>query len=344
MIIKSQAVHARVIALTMGEPAGISAEITLKAWLRRGEEVPVFCLIDDATRLRRLALDFGAEVEEVSTFAMAGEVWNRALPILSHPLLVDPTLGSPDPRNGPVVVDAIARAVKLALNGEASAVVTNPVHKATLYNSGFKFPGHTEFLGALGGVPAPVMMLTCPGLRTVPVTIHVPLGRVSSFLTREAIVHCGRVTNAALRRDFGISAPRLAVAALNPHGGEQGAMGDEEHQIIAPAIKELRAAGITASGPVPADTLFHKQARQTHDAVLCMYHDQALIPLKTLDFHRGINVSLGLPFVRTSPDHGTALDIAGCGVADADSLIAALRAAGEMAERRCSAERASAVS
>ncbi len=340
-----QGTHAPVIALTMGEPAGIGTETTLRAWQRRGQGHPVFCLIDDAARVRRQALALGidAAVEDVPSLAAARQVWERALPVLGHAVPVQAVPGKPDARNGAAVVDAIERAARLALAGEAVAVVTKPIHTATRYEAGFQYPGHTEFLGALAGVPAPVMMLACPGLRVVPVTVHMPLSRVSKSLDRAAIVNCGRVTDAALRRDFGIAAPRLAVAALNPHGGEDGAMGHEEQQIIAPAIGELRAAGIAVSGPAAADTLFHDKARAAYDAVLCMYHDQALIPLKTLDFRRGINITLGLPFVRTSPDHGTALDIAGRGVADADSLIAALEAAADMARRRCSAEATSAV-
>jgi 4-hydroxythreonine-4-phosphate dehydrogenase len=221
------------------------------------------------------------------------------------------------------------------LSRRAAALVTNPIHKDSLYRAGFRYPGHTEYLAALAEVTeAPVMMLVCPALRVVPVTIHLALRQAIGELSTTAIIHAGRVTDAALRRDFGIAAPILAVAGLNPHAGEAGGLGREEIEVIEPAIGELRAAGIDARGPLAADTMFHAEARQSYDAALCMYHDQALIPIKTIDFHGGVNVTLGLPFVRTSPDHGTAFAIAGRGVARAESLIAALRLAAAMAARR----------
>ena len=220
-------------------------------------------------------------------------------------------------------------------NGQAAALVTNPIHKDSLYRAGFPHPGHTEYLAELAGTgEAPIMMLACPVLRVVPVTIHLPLRRAIESLSAAAVVHAGRVTDAALRRDFGIASPVLAFAGLNPHAGEAGGLGREEIEIIEPALAELREVGIDARGPLPADTMFHAEARRSYDAALCMYHDQALIPIKTLDFYGGVNVTLGLPFVRTSPDHGTAFDIAGRGVARADSLIAALRLAAQMAARR----------
>ena len=223
-------------------------------------------------------------------------------------------------------------------SGRAAALVTNPIHKGSLYRAGFRHPGHTEYLAELAGTgEAPVMMLACPALRVVPITIHLPLRRAVESLTSAAIVHAGRVTDAALRRDFGIAAPVLAFAGLNPHAGEAGGLGREEIEIVEPALAELRAAGIDARGPLPADTMFHAEARRSYDAALCMYHDQALIPIKTVDFYGGVNVTLGLPFVRTSPDHGTAFAIAGRGVARPDSLIAALRLAAEMAARRSGA-------
>jgi len=216
-----------------------------------------------------------------------------------------------------------------------SSARSNPIHKDSLYRAGFRHPGHTEYLAELAGaVDAPVMMLVCPTLRTVPVTIHLALGRAIASLSSAGIAHAGRVTAAALRQDFGIGAPILAVAGLNPHAGETGALGDEEINVIEPALAELRAAGIDARGPLPSDTMFHVEARRSYDAALCMYHDQALIPIKTIDFHGAVNVTLGLPFVRTSPDHGTAFGIAGRGTARADSLIAALRLAAQMAARR----------
>ena len=217
----------------------------------------------------------------------------------------------------------------------AAALVTNPIQKESLYRAGFHHPGHTEYLAELAGAAAaPIMMLACPGLRVVPVTIHLALRRAVESLSSAAIVHAGRITDAALRHDFGVGSPVLAVAGLNPHAGEAGRLGHEEIEIIEPAITELRAAGIDARGPLPPDTMFHAEARRACDAALCMYHDQALIPIKTIDFYGGVNVTLGLPFVRTSPDHGTALAIAGSGIARPDSLVAALRLAAEMAARR----------
>jgi 4-hydroxythreonine-4-phosphate dehydrogenase len=324
------------LALTMGEPAGIGGEIVLEAWRRCRAGGPAFVAIDDPDRLRRLARSLGiaAAVREVANAAEAARAFGEALPVLKLPLAAEPVLGRPDPRNAPAVIESIRRAVALAQRGEASGVVTSPIAKQVLYAAGFRHPGHTEFLAELAGGAHPVMMLACPELRVVPVTIHVALAEAVRSLTTEAIVAAGRVTAAALRRDFGIAEPRLAVAALNPHGGEEGAMGREEREMIAPAIATLRADGIAVSGPRPADTLFHPAARRRSDAVICMYHDQALIPLKTIDFERGVNVTLGLPFVRTSPDHGTAFDIAGKGIASPESMIAAIELAARMAERR----------
>jgi 4-hydroxythreonine-4-phosphate dehydrogenase len=250
--------------------------------------------------------------------------------------------GQPARENAAAVVDSIKQAVGLVQAGKAAAVVTNPIHKQTLYDGGFRFPGHTEYLADLaGGGITPVMMLACPGLRVVPVTVHLPLARVPAALTTAAIVHAGKITAAALRDDFAIARPRLAVAGLNPHAGEGGALGSEEIDIIAPAIDALRAAGIDVASPAPADTLFHPQARAGFDAALCMYHDQALIPLKTIDFDHGVNITLGLPFVRTSPDHGTAFDIAGTGRASPASLLAAITTASAMATARATAHRRS---
>ena len=279
----------------------------------------------------RSAFGLGSAVADPSETA---GVFPGALPILAQALPRPPIPGRPDPANAPAVITAIERAVTLVRSQQASAVVTNPIQKETLYDAGFAYPGHTEFLGALAHVTHPVMMLAGPDLRVVPVTIHLSLVDALAALSTAAIVTCGRAAAAALTRDFGIARPRLAVAALNPHAGEAGAMGHEERDIIAPAVAALAAQGIDVSGPAPADTLFHAGARTRYDAVLCMYHDQALIPLKTLDFERGINITLDLPFIRTSPDHGTALDIAGRGVANPASLIAALTTAGAMAARR----------
>lgn len=331
------------LALTMGEPAGIGGEIALKAWTRRAELSPFF-LIDDAGRLAALARRFGiaCPVQAIASPAEAWDVFPRALPVLplAVPLPGAVTLGEPKAATAASVIASIDQAVGFVKSGDAAGMVTNPIQKATLQNTGFAYPGHTEYLGHLAGVPEPVMMLLIDALKVVPVTVHVAIKDVAATLTTEAIVHCGRVTAAALRRDFGLARPRLAVAALNPHAGETGNMGSEETSVIAPAIAQLRADGIDVTGPAPADTLFHAAARQTYDAAICMYHDQALIPLKTLDFAGGVNMTLGLPFVRTSPDHGTACDIAARGTADPSSLMAAIRCASAVAARRESARNA----
>ncbi|MFQ5774515.1 MAG: 4-hydroxythreonine-4-phosphate dehydrogenase PdxA [Kiloniellaceae bacterium] len=342
------------LALTMGEPAGIGAELALKAWRaaaadggrtgRAAPRPPAFFVIDDPARVsaiaRRLALE--APVAEISAPEEAASVFAGALPVLPLDVPAHVRPGHPDPANARAVLESIERAVALVRDRRAAAVVTNPIHKKVLYGAGFVHPGHTEYLAALADMgEAPVMMLACPGLRVVPVTVHLPLAEAVAALSTAAIVHAGRVTEPALRRDFGIARPRLAVAGLNPHAGEGGALGREDIEIIAPAVAELRAAGIGVSGPEPADTLFHAAARRRYDAALCMYHDQALIPLKTIDFAHGVNITLGLPFVRTSPDHGTALNIAGQGKANPASLIAALDTAQRMAEARAAAERRS---
>lgn len=335
------------LAVTMGEPAGIGAELAFMAWSARQENsVPPFFLIDDPSRLSRLAkrLDAPLPLASLDGPEQAAARFAEALPVLPNELAVGVEPGCPDPANGPAVLQSIARAVDLVCAGRASAVVTNPIHKKVLYSAGFAHPGHTEYLAELsaertGQAQAPVMMLACPGLRVVPVTIHMPLKAAIESLTPDAIVHAGRVTAAALVSDFGIARPRLAVAGLNPHAGEGGALGGEELDIIQPAVETLKAAGILASDPLPADSLFHETARAGYDAALCMYHDQALIPLKTIDFTHGVNVTLGLPFVRTSPDHGTALPLAGTGTADPSSLIAALHLARAMADNRAAAER-----
>jgi 4-hydroxythreonine-4-phosphate dehydrogenase len=328
------------LALTMGEPAGIGGELALKAWAERiGKAVPPFVLLDDPDRIRALAKRIGLDVP-VEVVGRAGEavaVFDRALPVLPTALDHPAEPGSPDPVNGAAVLSSIERAVSLVQAGECKALVTNPIQKSALYEAGFGYPGHTEYLAALAGmVSEPVMMLAGGGLRVVPVTIHLPLRDAIETLSTEMIVQCGRVTAAGLKDDFGISQPRLALAALNPHGGEGGSLGMEEIEIIAPAAVILKQEGYTVIGPLPADTLFHAAARSRYDAVLCMYHDQALIPLKTVDFDTGINITLGLPFVRTSPDHGTALDIAGTGKADPSSLIAAMKTAVDMAGYRAS--------
>lgn len=322
----------------MGEPAGIGGDIALLAWTLRGGGVPPFLVIDDPNRLRRLAerLGLAVPVQEIASAAEAVEVFSQALPVLPHPLALAVEPGRPDPANAASVRSSIERAVALVQAGEAAAVVTNPIHKQVMHDGGFDFPGHTEFLASLAASQGrrEVMMLACPGLRVVPVTIHVALAEAVASLRQAEIVAVGTVTASALIEDFAIARPRLAVAALNPHAGEGGAMGREDMEIVAPAVAELRRAGIDAVGPLPADTLFHAKARQTYDAVLCMYHDQALIPLKTIDFDRGVNITLGLPFVRTSPDHGTAFDLAGTGRASPESLMAAMVMAEQIAANR----------
>jgi 4-hydroxythreonine-4-phosphate dehydrogenase len=325
------------LALTMGDPAGIGGEISLRAWQALREAGPEFAVLDDPARLAALALHLGLSVR-VQVIAAAGEaeaVFRDALPVLPIALPAPVTPGHPDVANAQAVIASITEATRLAMVGEVVGIVTNPIAKAALYAGGFAHPGHTEFLGELtGSLTPPVMMLASPKLRVVPVTIHVSLRRALAELSGDGILAAARVTAAALREQFGIARPRLAIAGLNPHAGEQGAMGDEENTMIAPAIATLRAEGIDATGPYPPDTMFTETARAGYDAAICMYHDQALIPLKTLDMAHGVNVTLGLPIVRTSPDHGTAFDIAGTGRADPSSLIAALRLAAQLGARR----------
>ncbi len=274
-------------------------------------------------------------VREISAPDEARRCFDKAVPVFPLTLPRDVKAGHLDPANAPAVLSSIERAVSFVQAGEASGLVTSPIHKKNLYAAGFAHPGHTEYLTQLAGSDKPaVMMLACPGLKVVPVTIHLALKDAIVSLSEDAILHAGRTTAEALMRDFGIAAPRLAVAGLNPHAGEDGAMGREEIEIIRPAVERLAQEGIDITGPLPADTLFHADARSRYDAVLCMYHDQALIPLKTIDFDHGVNVTLGLPFVRTSPDHGTALGIAGSGQARPDSMIAALQMAGAMVASR----------
>ena len=319
------------LAVTMGEPAGIGGEIALAAWHRLAAGGPPFFLIDDPDRLAAIG---GAPVRAIDQPSEAAARFREALPVLPLGQRVRAQPGQPDPADGAAVVASITRAVALTRAGAAAAVVTNPIHKASLYAAGFGFPGHTEFLAELAGGARPVMMLAGPTLRVVPLTVHIPLAEVPRRLDQAMIVAQARIVVAALRRDFGIATPRLAAASLNPHAGEGGAMGDEEERIILPALRQLRDEGIDVAGPLPADTMFHERARAGYDAALCMYHDQALVPIKTLHFDDAVNVTLGLPFVRTSPDHGTALGIAGQGLARPDSLIAAIELAAAMARRR----------
>jgi 4-hydroxythreonine-4-phosphate dehydrogenase len=329
------------LALTMGEPAGIGGEITIRAWLRRAEGVPPFYVVDDPGRLAAIARRLGCDVPVVALdeVAEAGAVFARALPVRSVGGSIGAGPGRPDPADAKLIIRAIETAVADVQAGRAAAIVTNPINKDALYRAGFRHPGHTEFLAELAGIgDDPVMMLAGPQLRVVPVTIHLALREAIGQLSTAAIMHAARVTHAALIRDFGVAAPVIAVAGLNPHAGEGGALGSEDIEIVAPAIAALRRKGIDARGPLAADTMFHAAARSGYDAALCMYHDQALIPVKTLDFDAAVNVTLGLPFVRTSPDHGTAFDIAGSGSARPDSLMAALKLAAAMAERRRGAD------
>lgn len=328
------------LALTPGEPAGVGCELAADAWLRRADGIAPFLLIDDPDRVtaRLQAIGRSVPLQPIDAPEDAAATFGQALPVLPHGFAAADRPGRPDPANGPAVAAAIERAVGLVRDGRASAVVTNPIQKETLYQAGFAFPGHTEFLANLAGPGViPVMLLAGDALRVVPVTIHIPLAEVPRQLTTDGIVTVARITAAAMTRDFGIDRPRLAVAGLNPHAGEGGALGREDIEVVAPAVEILRAEGIDAVGPLPADTMFHAEARAGYDVALGMYHDQVLVPLKTLDFWGGVNATLGLPFVRTSPDHGTALALAGTGRARPDSLIAALRMAAEMASRRARA-------
>ena len=325
------------LALTMGEPAGIGGEIALQAWQRRADGVPPFYVVDDPDRLAAMARRLGWKVP-VRVLAAPDEapgIFAEALPVL--PIGGQPRAapGRADPADASLVIRSIDVAVADVQAGRAAAVVTNPINKDVLYRAGFRYPGHTEYLAELAGSgAASVMMLASPQLRVVPVTIHLALRCAIAQLSSAAIVHAGKVTYAALIRDFGVAAPVIAVAGLNPHAGEAGGLGREDIDVVAPAVAALQSAGIDARGPLAADTMFHAAARRGYDAALSMYHDQALIPIKTLDFDGAVNVTLGLPFIRTSPDHGTAFDIAGSGQARPDSLIAALKLAAEMAARR----------
>ncbi|MFY9293242.1 MAG: 4-hydroxythreonine-4-phosphate dehydrogenase PdxA [Methylorubrum rhodinum] len=330
----------RPLALTLGDPSGIGPELALSAWRLRAERgVPPFQFIGDPDFLERTAHRLGlfvpvAEVEPDD----AVEVFSKALPVLPLPsgATVEATPGAPDSANAGAIVESITTAVGLVRTGRASAVVTNPIAKFVLTKVGFAHPGHTEFLAALAASPGrepplPVMLLWSEMLSVVPVTIHVALRRVPDLLTQALVERTARIVEADLRTRFGYEKPRLVLSGLNPHAGEAGTMGTEDRDVLAPAVAALRSEGIDIRGPLPADTLFHERARATYDVALCPTHDQALIPIKTLAFDEGVNVTLGLPFVRTSPDHGTAFDIAGQGVARPDSLIAALKLARRLA-------------
>jgi 4-hydroxythreonine-4-phosphate dehydrogenase len=317
------------LVMTCGEPAGIGPELAVAARLRLGNACP-FVWLGDPRHLPK-----GTRLQEVASPQDALGVAADVLPVLPHAFAGEATPGTPDPRNAAGVIEVIARAVDLVQSAQASAVVTAPIHKKALKDgANFAFPGHTEYLAHLAGDVPVVMMLACDALRVVPATIHIPLADVPKALTKEVLEQAIRITHAGLRRDFGIAAPRIAVAGLNPHAGEGGAMGWEDLTMITPLIARLCAEGLDLRGPLPADTMFHARARAGYDAAVCAYHDQALIPIKTLDFDGGVNVTLGLPFIRTSPDHGTAFDISGRGIALPDSLVAACRMAQNMAAAR----------
>jgi 4-hydroxythreonine-4-phosphate dehydrogenase len=323
------------LAMTMGDPAGVGPELALGAWLKREPGGAPFFVLAPPAYLAALARRIGVDAPVIETEAgRAASVFAKGLPVVPLDSPVEARSGRPDARNAAATIESIARAVEAVRSGAASAVVTNPIAKAVLYEAGFRFPGHTEYLGELAkawGAPAfPVMMIWSPTLAVVPVTIHVALAEALNALKPELIVKTARVVDRDLRARFGLARPRLAFAGLNPHAGEGGAIGREEITIIAPAIQTLRSEGIDAVGPLPADTMFHAKARARYDVALTMYHDQGLIPVKTLAFDEGVNVTLGLPFVRTSPDHGTAFDIAGKGLANPSSLIAALKLAGRL--------------
>ncbi|WGD48991.1 4-hydroxythreonine-4-phosphate dehydrogenase PdxA [Bradyrhizobium sp. CB1650] len=328
---------AKPLALTLGEPAGIGADITIAAWLKRRElNLPAFYLLGDEALIARRAKALGADIGIASV--RAGEAvaaFADALPVVATGEIATASPGKPDESSASAALASIRRAVADVRDGHAAAVVTNPIAKSVLYRAGFRHPGHTEFLAELaaegGRVPQPVMMLWSPRLAVVPVTIHVSLRDALAELTSELIVSTVRIVAAELTSRFGIARPRIAISGLNPHAGEDGSLGHEEQTVITPAIKVLRNDGVEAKGPLPADTMFHDAARNTYDCAVCMYHDQALIPIKTIAFDDAVNVTLGLPFIRTSPDHGTAFDIAGTGKANPASLIAALRLASRMA-------------
>lgn len=328
------------LALTLGDPAGIGPEIVAKAWAALRESGPVFFVVGDAQAIASAPGGARTPVRPIAGLDSVATAFRSGVPVLDLPLRAPVVAGQPDPAAAPSIIQWIETAVGLALSRTVAGVVTAPIAKAPLYAAGFKFPGHTEFLGELtaaasyDGARGPIMMLTAADLRVTLVTVHEPISRVPGKLSIEAIVNAGLVTAQAMRRDFGIASPRIAVAGLNPHAGESGGIGREEIEIVEPAVRALKDLGVDARGPYPSDTLFPAETRATYDAAVCLYHDQALIPVKMLDFWGGVNVTLGLPIVRTSPDHGTAFDIAGRGIARPDSLIAAIRMADEIARRR----------
>jgi 4-hydroxythreonine-4-phosphate dehydrogenase len=328
---------AKPLALTLGEPAGIGPDITMQAWLRRDElKLPAFYLVGDRDFLERRAKVLGLKIRLAEVAAEdASDAFADALPVVASGHAAAALPGQPDSTSADAATASIRQAVADVIAGRASAVVTNPIAKSVLYRAGFRHPGHTEYLAELaatgGHTPQPVMMLWSPALAVVPVTIHLSLRDAIAQLSSDLIVTTARIVVADLKTRLGLANPRLAVSGLNPHAGEDGSLGNEDQTIVAPAIEILRGEGIRITGPLPADTMFHEAARKTYDCAICMYHDQALIPIKTIAFEDAVNVTLGLPFIRTSPDHGTAFDIAGTGKANPSSLIAALRLACRMA-------------
>jgi len=328
------------LALTLGDPAGIGPEIIVGAWRALRDTGPAFFVIGDAQSVASAPKATAGIVRAIGSPHDAAGEFRSAIPVLDLPLRAPVIAGQPSKEAAPAIIRWIETAVGLALGGAVRGVVTAPIAKAPLYEAGFKFPGHTEFLGELTaaasyeGARGPIMMLTAKDLRVTLVTVHDPLATVSGKLSIAGIVNAGLVTAQALRRDFGVEHPRIAVSGLNPHAGEDGGIGREEIDIVRPAVRALVDLGVDAKGPYPADSLFPEEMRSRYDAAVCLYHDQALIPVKMLDFWGGVNVTLGLPIVRTSPDHGTAFDIAGRGLARPDSLIAAIRLADEISRRR----------
>lgn len=328
------------LVLTLGEPAGIGPDITLRAWLdRRAAGLPAFLCVGDpellADRAHRLGLDVPIVRAPPET---AAACFPDALPVLPAGPRATAAPGTPDAASAACVVETLELAVELVKAGRGAALVTNPLSKKVVYGGGFSFPGHTEYLAdrdraADGTVPRPVMMIWSPLLAVVPATIHVPLKRVPEILTQALLVETGRIIARDMVSRFGLARPRLAFCGLNPHAGEEGTLGLEDEAVVRPAVEQLKAEGIAAVGPLPADTMFHADARATYDVAVGMYHDQVLVPAKTLAFHDGVNATLGLSFIRTSPDHGTAFDIAGTGRADPSSLIAALKLARRLADQ-----------
>jgi 4-hydroxythreonine-4-phosphate dehydrogenase len=339
-------VSTRPLAVTMGDPAGIGPELTVRAWIARDRlRLPPFAVFAAPEVISAAAWRIGADVPlaPITCVADACETFHRRLPVVPIELAAPAVPGRPEPANAPAIIAAIREATAAAIGGEAEAVVTQPIAKSVLTAAGFPHPGHTEFLAALANearperIWHPVMMLAAEVLRVVPATIHIPLSAVPAALSEDLVARTVHITAEALRSDFGTATPRIAVTGLNPHAGESGTIGTEERDVIAPAIARLAEEGLRVTGPHSADSLFHAAARRTYDAVVTMYHDQALIPIKTLAFEDAVNVTLGLPFVRTSPDHGTAFDIAARGTADPASFIAALKLGSELGRRRRSA-------